>query len=166
MVNDIIIWRNVVWSGSLASKYSLYEFVFKRFVMNLKEIDKDTVSLKVSRNDNDFIMSRRVRYNHKLAKEVVYPVSKKLVFEVVLKFNWKHLLVREYYFVFEDKEPMLLSFVFVCDNVLMFQQAGYIYILPNDVDLEDWYEAVKEDGLDKKIRGIFYQNGFDFAVRA
>jgi len=55
--------------------------------MNLKEIDKDTVSLKVSRNDNDFIMSRRVRYNHKLAKEVVYPVGKKLVFEVVLKFN-------------------------------------------------------------------------------
>src|SRR6185437_2117212 len=143
MINNIMVNKNVEWSGKVASKFALFELIFNKFILNFKDMGTSCV-LYITNRNNDFIENMRIKKNnfkkkkkkkkkHVLNENEIIKLERNTLVKVILKDN--HVYFRGYQFHYDINKKVYFEFVFVFDNIVIFLCDKILYILKNDKDI-------------------------------
>jgi len=132
MINNIMVNKNVEWSGKVASKFALFELIFNKFILNFKDMGTSCV-LYITNRNNDFIENMRIKKKHVLNENEIIKLERNTLVKVILKDN--HVYFRGYQFHYDINKKVYFEFVFVFDNIVIFLCDKILYILKNDKDI-------------------------------
>ena len=154
-VKSIIILNNVYWCGKLPSYFSIYEMVFRKFIINfLKE--KSDVKLLIKQKESSYITKVRLE-NYKPSRQIeILDLNKYIFIKVYLDISIISVYKLNLNFVYLDKN-LLFNFLFIHDNIICLVYNDNLYIMNNiNININEW----KNDNFSKLLTNNLNENKF------
>lgn len=149
-IKNIIILRNVNWCGKWLSKYSLFELIFDKFVLEfIKDVDLN-VKILIKQKDNEFLKRLRKENYYLLEKDEIFILEQNIYLKSLLEGKNIQYFLKFNIFL---NTNIKIDFVFVCDNIIFFSLNNNFYISNNIIsDLNNINDEILLNSLNNILK--------------